>query len=1010
MEKKKLNFRMWFSFILIGFTGQLAWCVENMYLNKFIFSFGGSNYEDMITITVALSAIVAFLATLFMGTLSDKVRKRKLFISLGYILWGVSTASFGLISVEHMKSWFPALSAATLASIFVIVIDAVMTFIGSTANDAAFNAYVTENVEYKDKGKVEGVLSILPLIAMIVLTVGFDGLTSSGHWDYFFFIIGGFASLTGLIAIFLLPKEKKVEKKNEPYFKGLIEGFKIKTIKENKSLYLILLAYLVYGISSQIFFPYIMIYFQYVLNFTGMSFTICLGTVLVVGSLLTVLAGILMDKIERKKVIFPTIIIYIIGLVLISFVKENELIFGILAGIIMMFGYIFLGSVINAIVRMHVPEKKEGSFMGIRMIFAVTLPMVIGPSIAKVLISNFSNKTYTNEYGEIQNLPPSSIWVASAIVLVLILIPLYFYFKSIKNDKNNGITYKIDEKIKEDEIPLNEHPNPYNSRNDFQILNGYWDIKIKKEEELPESYGEKICVPFAVESPLGLGKMVEKDDVIFYHKVIKINEKLNKEHIFLNFLAVDQVSWIFINKKLVYTNYGGYKGFKIDVKDFLDDKNEFDLIVKVKDVTNSSYFARGKQTLSRGGIWYTSTSGIYQSVYLESAPKDYVEDFDISYDIDKKEVYVEIKTDVEGEATLSLNEEEFKVSTNKKETIKLDSMKLWSIKEPNLYNIKIKFKDDEVNSVIGFRKIETKKVDGKIRVLLNNEEILIKGLLDQGYYYKGNLTPSSFSDYLFDIKNIKELGFNCLRKHIKLEMPMFYYYCDKEGILVIQDAINGGNKYNQWTIFYQSIFHKDDYNDENKYKKFKMCEEKAREEYFDNLNYMMKLLKNSPSVSIYTLFNEGRGQFDSKKVYEHAKSIDSSRLFDTTSGWYDSSSSDFYSRHIYILPIRNFKRDRAYFLSEFGGYSLFKKENFYGTKKVGYKFYKNEDKLSKAYEKLMKSVIKSLNKDMVGFIYTQVSDVEDEVNGLFTFDRKQLKLNAEILKKMNREVDKLYEK
>jgi len=232
--KNKVSIRKWISFILIGFTGQLAWSIENMYLNKFIFYLDGSgSYMTLISLTVAFSAITACLTTLFMGALSDKIGKRKIFISVGYILWGLSTASFGLINVKNANYLFPSLNAGMISGVFVIILDCIMTFFGSTANDAAFNSYVTREVDNKNRGKVEGVLSILPLCAMLVIFVGLNSLTDNGHWDIFFYIIGSFVLLIGIISFFLLPKENN-KKDEENYLKFIKEGFLIETIKNNK--------------------------------------------------------------------------------------------------------------------------------------------------------------------------------------------------------------------------------------------------------------------------------------------------------------------------------------------------------------------------------------------------------------------------------------------------------------------------------------------------------------------------------------------------------------------------------------------------------------------------------------------------------------------------------------------------------------------------------------------------------------------------------------------------------
>lgn len=440
MTKKGVGFRNWISFILIGLAGQFAWMIENMYLNKFIFSFGGSNYTDMITITVAVSAIIAALTTIFMGGLSDKIGRRKLFIIGGYILWGLATAGFGLIHASGNIG-------PTEAAIFVIILDGVMTFFGSTANDACFNSYVTKNVEDKNRGKVEGVLSILPLVTMLIIFVFMNGLTDKNsegiaHWDIFFYIIGGIVLLTGIASIFLLPKEKVV-KSEEKYFSLLTEGFKPQTVKHNKMLYLVLLAYLVYGISTQIFFPYLTIYFQYSLGFEGMDFSILFGCMLIIGSALTVVCGIVSDKIGKFKTLIPVAIISFIGFIIVYFVQAGQLVFAIIAGIIMIFGYIGTGSVLNSILRELIPHGKEGVFMGIRMLFVVLIPMCTGPYIGQAITDNFATKQYVSEFGVKQNLPPAIIWIVGSLVFLLIFIPITFML--LLNKKNTRLERKNNE-------------------------------------------------------------------------------------------------------------------------------------------------------------------------------------------------------------------------------------------------------------------------------------------------------------------------------------------------------------------------------------------------------------------------------------------------------------------------------------------------------------------------------------------------------------------------------------
>jgi len=450
MQEKTLNkvgSRNWLIFIIIGFAGQLAWSLENMYLNSFLFDLGYANYQEMITWTEALSAITACITTIIMGGLSDKVGKRKIFITFGYLLWGVSTALFGLINSGNVKSLFPAVASAQMASIFVIAIDCLMTFFGSTANDASFNAYVTRNVTDKNRGKVEGVLSILPLMSMLAITVIFTFTAeANGEWDIFFFIIGAFVFLVGILSFFLIPKEK-TDPKEEKYIRLVFEGFKPHVIKENPMLYIILIADFIYCMASQIVFPYMIIYFNKTLGFEGTDYLLLLGLVLIIGSILSVVAGFLLDKVDKIKMLIPWSLIYIAGLIILFFVNKGQLIFAIIAGTMMMFGYIIVSTVINALIRQNTPKDKEGVFQGIRMIFQVALPMLTGPYIAQLIINNLADETFVNDFGTIQNLPPKWIWLFGAGFFALIFIPIIILLvKNRKNHKldNKGLLYDQD--------------------------------------------------------------------------------------------------------------------------------------------------------------------------------------------------------------------------------------------------------------------------------------------------------------------------------------------------------------------------------------------------------------------------------------------------------------------------------------------------------------------------------------------------------------------------------------
>lgn len=1001
--KNKISIRSWLSFIIIGLAGQLAWAVENMYLNQFIFYLDqeGDSYLSLISITVACSAIMACLTTILMGALSDKLGKRKVFIVGGYLLWGVSTALFGLIDVNNIHTLFPLANAGFVSGVFVIVLDCIMTFFGSTANDACFNSYVTREVNDRDRGKVEGVLSILPLFAMLIIFVGLNGLTTGENprWDLFFYIIGGVVFVVGIISIFLLPKETKTESKNG-YLKLVLEGFKPKTVKNNKKLYILLIAYLIYGIATQIFFPYLMIYFQYNLQFEGFDFSIVLGVVLIVGSLLSVLFGFLSDKLDKTKSLIPISLIYMLGLLLVYFVNPGNMVFALIAGTIMMFGYISVSSVLNSLVRDNIPENQEGSFMGIRMIFVVMLPMVTGPFIGEALSNNFSTGEYV-DLGQSKPLPSAYVWLCAMAVMALILIPIiYLIIKESKDKTNKGILIN-GEKHKE-EVPLSEHPHPNFNRSSYLSLNGEWDIEINKSKELLYEFHNKCIVPYAIESPLsGVNHLLEVDEYIHYHKEVLLPTNFKKDRLVLHFEGVDQVSDIYINGQLIFTSKSGYLPIVLDITPFVKE-NKFDIDLVVSDKTSDSYLTKGKQKLNRGGIWYSSSSGIYKPVWIESTPKEFIISAHFKPLVNDKALSVYIKTNIQGEAKLKFDKYEFIVETNKEVILNDLDLPLWSIENPIIIDTEIIFKNDIVSSYFGYRDI---KIEGKY-IYLNNKKIYINGLLDQGYYYLGNLTPYSYEDYLFDITEVKELGFNTLRMHIKEEIDVFYYYCDVNGILVIQDIPNGGTNYSLSTMIRGGLlpFYKKR-NDHN-YKLFSREDVEGRNEYKEILKSILNNLYNHPSIIMYTLFNEGWGQFDSKEIYELALSYDNSRIYDVTSGWYDNGYNEITSIHSYYYPLNVPKNlQKPYIFSEFGGYSYTLNGHFFGKKKFGYRRYNKLDNFTKAYSKLYLKTIKSLiKKGLSGTIYTELNDIEDEVNGLFTYDRK-LKIDKETIIKINKEIN-----
>lgn len=429
----KLSKRIWASFLIIGLTGQFAWTIENMYFNVYLYNTISTNPNN-IALMVASSAIVATLTTLVMGAFSDKLGRRKPFISLGYIFWGLSTMAFGLISVENIAKLFPAANAVAAASAVLIIMDCVMTFFGSTANDAAFNAYVTDTTTTGNRGRVESVLAVLPLMSMLIIFGAFDSMTQKGEWQKFFNIFGAIVTVTGLVSLVLLKDSKVVQsdKTEDHYLRSLVHGFKPSVIRNNPSIYLALTALGIFSIAVQVFFPYLIIYMQHYLQID--AYAIVLGIVLIVASVVSVIGGGFIDKAGKMKFVFPSAIIMFAGLIGMFFARSMVSV--IMIGSVMMSGYMLVSATLSAIVRDHTPVDKVGHFQGIRMIFAVLLPMVIGPFIGAAVIIN-SDSTYV-DLGVVKSVPTPSIFLASAAVLLLVTIPILLLRRRKRNENDLG--------------------------------------------------------------------------------------------------------------------------------------------------------------------------------------------------------------------------------------------------------------------------------------------------------------------------------------------------------------------------------------------------------------------------------------------------------------------------------------------------------------------------------------------------------------------------------------------
>ena len=427
---EKLTKRIWASFLLLGLAGQFAWTIENMYFNVFLYNTISTD-PGYIAAMVAASAATATLTTLLMGALSDTLGKRKALICGGYILWGFSTMAFGLVNVKNAAVWFPGTNPVAAAAAMVVVMDCVMTFFGSTANDAAFNAYITDVTNGENRGRVESVLAVLPLVSMLIIFGVFDPMTRQGRWNEFFTIFGCMVTLTGVASLFLL-QDVEIGRKRDSYFKNLIYGFRPTVVRENPMLYLALCAFGVFSVAVQIFFPYLIIYLQHYLKIE--SYALVLGIVLIAASAVSLVGGRMIDRVGKLKFLFPAAAVMLAGLVGMFLVRGAA--GAVIAGSVMMSGYMLLTASLSAEVRDFTPREKAGHFQGIRMIFAVLLPMVIGPFIGAAVIKN-SDSTYV-DLGVVKNVPTPSIFLASAAALLFVAIPVLLIRRRERRENHMG--------------------------------------------------------------------------------------------------------------------------------------------------------------------------------------------------------------------------------------------------------------------------------------------------------------------------------------------------------------------------------------------------------------------------------------------------------------------------------------------------------------------------------------------------------------------------------------------
>lgn len=586
-------------------------------------------------------------------------------------------------------------------------------------------------------------------------------------------------------------------------------------------------------------------------------------------------------------------------------------------------------------------------------------------------------------------------------------------------------------------LPFAQYPRPQFKRDSFFNLNGKWDcgVVVPFPLESEKAWGGDSRVEHGNDKILGGNDSMSLSDGqvslsgltrqsfehFSYYTSFTLPEGFIKDRVFLNFGAVDQIATVYIDEKLVGKHEGGYTPFSFDVTDFLGGTNQtgtqkpenaqnqnetqnplgaqntqHKIRVDITDTLNHKY-PYGKQKKNRGGMWYTPVSGIWQTVWLESLPQKYIRGIKITPDLegialeidgDDDEYAVEIKSRSDEKVqTFNLGEKSF--------YIKIENPKLWSPESPELYDISIQGSQDKIESYFALRTVGIGRDDeGYQRLLLNGKPYFFNGVLDQGYWPQGIFLPNSELGWEDDILAMKKLGFNTLRKHIKIEPAGFYEACDRLGMVVFQDFVNNAD----YSFFHDTILPtvfgatssfitgKNKLFDDRHFHKSAETRRIFKQTVTDTINH----LYNFPCICYYTIFNEGWGQFCADEMYDFVKELDSTRIIDSSSGWFKQKKSDVESDHIYFKKIKIKKSEKPIVISEFGGYSFKLEPNHYFNKKqnYGYRFFKDQSELEKAIHELYGTQIKPyVKKGLCAAIYTQLSDVEDETNGFLTYDR-----------------------
>lgn len=553
--------------------------------------------------------------------------------------------------------------------------------------------------------------------------------------------------------------------------------------------------------------------------------------------------------------------------------------------------------------------------------------------------------------------------------------------------------------------PLPEYPRPQFRRKQWLNLNGMWEYQIVKgnQDTVPDGW-KPICVPFALGSALSqTNENLSPGETLWYRRYFAW--KPDEGRVMLNFEAVDQTCIVYVNGVEAGRHFGGYAPFSIDITHLIKYQNT--LMVRVKDASDQGVCAFGKQRINPKGIWYTPTAGIWGTVWLEQLPVHAVEDLKITPDFDHHQVFLELAGPFhQARIIVSARDGSFHhegLTEDGHYVVPMDDFHAWSVNDPFLYDVEILTEDDDVQSYFGMRSFTScHDGSGHIRFALNHQPLFLSGLLDQGYSCDGMYTYPSEEAMKYELSAVKAMGFNMLRKHVKQENRRWYYLCDTMGILVMQDMPDGGNTFSFWTHQALPMIGIRTMNDGN-YRRFGRESEDSRQMYMHELDEMLDTLYNCVSIFAWVPFNEGWGQFDSSQVTDHIADYDTTRLIDSASGWHDQGCGDFNSRHVYFHAFHVPRLDqRILLLSEFGGYAYLEYGHSNADKLFGYRKFRDKRDLDLAVNALYEhDILANIDHGLAGCIYTQLSDVETECNGLLTADRRVVKIDMKKMKKMN---------